>query len=388
MKSTFMEEDQTKKALANFVLGAQRLTMAEKCAEFEVQFGRFQQADHAVLFNSGASANLALLQALQNLGQLKRGDRVGFSAVTWATNTMPILQLGMIPVPVDCEPATLNTMAANLAERLEEETLQAFFITNALGFAGDLFEIRRLCERRGILLIEDNCEALGTELSGVKTGSFGRAASFSFFVAHHLSTIEGGMVCTNDGDLAEMLVMVRANGWDRNLPPAQQQKWRDRFAIRSDFEAKYAFYDLAYNMRPTEITGFLGLEQLQYLDRNIACRAANYATLEPTVRGNPELIPFDRSHISRLSCFGMPIMCVSAEVKEKYVARFSRRGIEVRPMIAGNMQNQPFFQKYSERSYDLPGADRIHACSFYCGNYPELTEDDLGRIAECLSAKP
>lgn len=383
-----MGEDQTKKALADFVLGAQRLTMAEKCAEFEQRFATFQHADHAVLFNSGASANLALLQALQNLGRLKRGDRVGFSAVTWATNTMPILQMGMTPIPIDCEPRTLNTMAANLSQRLEEEALQAFFVTNALGFAGDLFEIRRLCEERGILLIEDNCEALGTELSGVKTGNFGRAASFSFFVAHHLSTIEGGMVCTQDADLAEMLVMVRANGWDRNLAPAQQQKWRDRFAVQSDFEAKYAFYDLGYNLRPTEITGFLGLEQLRYLEENIASREANYTRLETVVRENPELIPFDRGHISRLSCFGMPVLCATAAVRESYVARFQNAGIEVRPMIAGNMQNQPFFRKYVDRSHDLPGADRLHACSFYCGNYPALTPDDLDRIAACLTARP
>ena len=149
-----------------------------------------------------------------------------------------------------------------------------------LGFVGDLDKIKKVCEERDIILIEDNCESLGTQLPSGKAGNFGLGASFSFFVAHHMSTIEGGMVCTNDEEFAEMLRIVRANGWDRNLSASQQIKWRKKYNITSEFEAKYTFYDLAFNVRPTEITGFLGLFQLQFLDGNIKTREENYLRLE------------------------------------------------------------------------------------------------------------
>lgn len=358
--------------------------MSTRCAEFEATFAKKQGRADAVLFNSGGSANLALIQALRNLGRLKEGDRVGFSALTWSTNTMPLIQLGLRPVPVDCEPATLNVMSRTLLERVERTDLAALFVTNVLGFAGDLGEIRRICADRGILLIEDNCEALGTELDGGRTGNFGLAATFSFFVAHHMSTIEGGMVATDDADLAEMLRIVRANGWDRNLHAAQQIKWRKLHGIHSEFDAKYTFYDLAYNLRPTEITGFLGLFQLRFLDENIRIRERNYVRLAETAARNPDLVPLERGHIRVLSTFALPVICRTPEIRQTYMTQFAGAGIEIRPMIAGNMQRQPFYAKYVSEKYDLPGADYLHDCGFYCGNYPELTEAELETIGSCL----
>ena len=386
MKSAFLKEQETKKELCEFILHTDRLSMGEQCAKFEKEFSVFQGAKEAVLFNSGSSANLAMIQALKNLGMFQYYDRIGFSALTWATNVMPIMQLGLRPIPIDCELTTLNVMSANLKERLEEDRdIKAFFITNALGLAGDLDAIKQVCDERDIILIEDNCEALGTELPAGKTGSFGEMASFSFFVAHHMSTIEGGMVCTDDRGLAEMLRIVRANGWDRSLNTLQQAKWRGRFNVYSEFEAKYTFYDLAYNFRPTEITGFLGRCQLRFLKDNIIKREENYITLESAVKENPDLIALDRSHISLLSSFAFPVLCRSLEIRKRYVARFADAGVEVRPIIAGNIQRQPFFRKYISESYRLSGANIIHECGFYCGNYPELTEVDIQTLCDCLT---
>ena len=384
MKNAFFHEFETKKALSEFILSAERLSMASKCAEFEHAFAAKQSRQDAILFNSGGSANLALLQALKNLGRLADGDAVGFSTLTWSTNIMPIIQLGLSPVALDCEPDTLNVMSHNLSERLQTKKLKALFLTNVLGFTGDLDEIRRVCETNGIILLEDNCESLGTQLPSGKAGNFSTASTFSFFVAHHMSTIEGGMICTDDEELGEMLRIVRANGWDRNLTAQQQVKWRKRFGIHSDFEAKYAFYDLGYNLRPTEITGFLGLSQLACLDENIAIREKNYLRLEKLIQANPDLITLRRDHISILSPFALPIVCKSSALRSTYLARFSGAGIDIRPMIAGNMQRQPFYQKYVSEQYLLPGADFIHQCGFYSGNYPELSESDLETISSCL----
>ena len=385
MKNAFLNEHETKKALADFILRTDIFSMNEYCFKFEKEFSKWQGRKESILFNSGGSANLAMLQALKNLGKLKDGDRVGFSALTWSTNVMPIIQMNLIPVPIDCAVETLNVMSANLLERIKDVKLSALFLTNVLGFVGDIDEIISICNANNILLIEDNCESLGTVTSqGLKTGNFGLGATFSFFVAHHMSTIEGGMLCTDDDELAEMLRIVRANGWDRNLNASQQVKLRKKYGIDTEFQAKYTFYDLGYNFRPTEITGFLGLTQLQYLDNNIKKREDNYLLIEKFVQKNEELIPMNREHIKTLSTFAMPIVAKTAKLRMKYINEFSGAGIEIRPMIAGNMQKQPFYSKYVKESYKLPNTDIVHTNGFYCGNYPELTENDLEVIKSCL----
>jgi len=385
MKKAFLNESETKSALANFIIKAERLSMDEQCFQFEREFAKKQGRKYGILFNSGGSANLAMLQALKNLGKLKNGDKIGFSALTWSTNVMPIIQMGFIPIPIDCEIDTLNVSSQNLLNTLYEvPDLKGIFLTNVLGFLSDYEELKNVCEKYEILLIEDNCESLGTETMITKAGNIGLASSFSFFVAHHMSTIEGGMITTDDDELNEMLIIVRANGWDRNLSVKQQNKWRSRYSIKSEFEAKYTFYDLGYNFRPTEITGFLGLYQLQFLDSNIFKRQQNYLRVESTIIENDELIALRHSHLKVLSTFAMPILCKTKELRRKYVDQFAGAGIEIRPMIAGNMTKQPFFHKYVETIFSLPNTDFIHENGFYCGNYPELNESDLKTIESCL----
>jgi len=388
MKCAFSHEEETKRKLAEFIVSAPRLSMDEQCAMFEKEFAAYQGQKDGIFFNSGGSANLAMFQTLKNLGLLKNGDKIGFSALTWSTNLMPIIQLGMEPVAVDCDPPTLNVMSHNLKKRLAETKLQALFITNALGFAGDLDEIKNICRENKMLLLEDNCEALGSELkNGGKTGTFGGMASFSFFVAHHMSTVEGGMICTDNSEYAEMLRIVRANGWDRNLSPDQQEKWRARYGVGSEFEAKYTFFDLGFNLRPNEMTGFLGRCQLKYLPENVRKRQENYLRLEKAALSNSDLLGFKHDHIKLLSNFAFPVMCKSMEFKEKYISIFKKTGVEARPMIAGNIQKQPFYKKYVPKLYDLPGADAVHDCGFYCGNCPELNDEELNVITDCLSGK-
>ena len=156
MKNAFLNEHETKKAKSNFILQADRLSMDKECARFEEKFSNYQGRKEAILFNSGGSANLAMIQALKNLGKLKAGDKVGFSALTWSTNTMPIIQMGLVPVAVDCEVKFLNVTSKNLLDTLEKTELNAFFLTNVLGFTGDIDNIKKICLERNIILIEDN----------------------------------------------------------------------------------------------------------------------------------------------------------------------------------------------------------------------------------------
>ncbi len=384
MKHAFLNEHETKKALSEFIMNSSQLSMSSECFNFEKNFSNKQGREESILFNSGGSANLALLQSYKNLGVLKEGAIIGFSALTWSTNVFPIIQMGFIPVAIDCDIYTLNVMAKNIEDRLRNVKLDAFFATNVLGFTGDMGNIRSLCDDNGLLLMEDNCESLGTELAEKKSGNFGDASSFSFFVAHHMSSIEGGMICTDNTELAEMLRIVRANGWDRNLSAEQQFKWRKKHCISSEFQAKYTFYDLGYNIRPTEITGFLGNFQLQYLDNNISIRERNYKNIEKIMSDNEDFLTLNHAHISKLSTFAMPVICKNPELRKFYLDQFSGAGIEIRPMIAGNIQKQPFYKKYVDIVYDTEGTDSIYSNGFYCGNYPELTDADLGTIKSCL----
>ena len=387
MKNCFLQEQQTKRELADFILRTDRLSMWEQCALFEAEFAAYQGSRDAVLFNSGGSANLAMIQALKNLGQLTAGDAVAFSGLTWSTNVMPIIQLGLVPIPIDCDPHTLNASSTTFLERLEQVDIRAFFITNALSLAGDLARIREVCAERDILLIEDNCEGLGTILPEGKTGTFGAMASFSFFVAHHMSTIEGGMVCTDDERLAEMLRIVRANGWDRNLQPEQQAALRSSHGGISEFDAKYKFYDLGYNLRPTEITGFLGRSQLRLLEENVGRRAELFAELESTYLANASFLPLRHDHLSRVSSFAFPVLCKHRADRAAVLARFTEAGVETRPMIAGNIQTQPFYKKYQPTLYPLPGTETIDASGFYFGLYPDLETDDLATLHACLASR-
>jgi CDP-6-deoxy-D-xylo-4-hexulose-3-dehydrase len=385
MRCAFFHEQATRHALSDFILSTKQFSMGEQCARFENAFSKKQTRNYSVLFSSGGSANLALLQALKNLNRLQDGDKIGFSAVTWSTNVAPVIQLGMTPIPIDCTPPTLNSMNVDLKQRLRETRLKAFFITNALGFAGDLAAIRKTCDQYGIILLEDNCEALGATLPFGRTGNFGLASTFSFFIAHHMSTIEGGCVCTDDPELDEMLRLVRANGWDRNLNPIQQARWRQKFNIQNEFEAKYTFYDIGGNTRPTEITGFLGLFQLPFLDDAIAIRRANYALWKSATQLNASLLVIQDDHLKAASPFALPVICKTPALRKQYLNRFVEAGVEVRPMIAGNITRQPFWRKYVSTEYQLRGADFLHDCSFYCGNYPDLTQDDMNIMLGCLT---
>lgn len=275
IKSTFYKEKVTKQRLSNFIQNSNHLSFDKVCESFEQQFSEWQGRKECILLNSGSSANLAIIQALLNLNKLKKGDKVGFSAVTWSTNVMPIIELGLVPVPIDVELDTLNVSKRTVKQCLQKHSLKALFLTHLLGFCDDIDLIALFCKDKKILLIEDTCESLGSVYKGKKLGNFGFASTFSFYVGHHMSTIEGGAVCTDNEDLATMLRLVRAHGWDRNLTFAKQESIRKKFHLNSSFYNRYTFYDLGYNLRPTEITGYLGKIQLKYLPEIIKKRQKN-----------------------------------------------------------------------------------------------------------------
>lgn len=390
IKSTFYKEEETRADLIKFIRSVKQLSFGPECEKFEKNFAKYQGRKYCVFFNSGSSANLALTQSLLNLGVLQKMDLTGFSALTWATNVMPLIQLGLKPIPIDIRIETLNVSSQKLIKIIEKYPLKALFLTNLLGFCDDLDKIKKICESKNIILLEDNCEALGTEFKGGKLGNFGLASTFSFFVGHHMSTIEGGAVCTDNPKLARMLKMTRAHGWDRHLKPDEQQALKNNHKIK-DFYANYTFYDLAYNLRPTEINGFLGNNQLKHIDEIIKKRNANFVSLASAIYDNKNFIPIKHNHINMVSNFAFPVICRSKKIHNKLIKK-CRNKLEIRPIVGGNMLLQPFFKKYLlyylglERLFDCPNAEMVHRQGFYFGNNPELTNKEIGEIKSIFTS--
>jgi CDP-6-deoxy-D-xylo-4-hexulose-3-dehydrase len=388
VKSTFFEEADTKKKLAKFILAEDQLSFGNQCETFEKKFAAWQKRKHCVFVNSGSSANLAILQAYLNLNRIKKNDLIGFSALTWSTNVMPIMELGLTPIPIDVEINTLNVSSRNLKKILEKYPLKMLFITNLLGFCDDIDEIRKICRKEKIILIEDNCESLGTVYKGKLLGNYGLASTFSFYVGHHMSTIEGGAICTDDDKLANMLRIVRAHGWDRNLNSETQTTIRTKHKVNLTFYSRYTFYDNGYNLRPTEINGFIGNTQIAYLDKIIKKRNENYFTITKDIYTQEEkYYPIKSKHIEFLSNFAIPIICQSQEIRDSLVAKCTDI-IEIRPIVGGDMTKQPFFLKNAKTKlgkFKNPNAALIHKQGLYIGNNPELTKEDIKTIIKIFT---
>lgn len=383
IKSTFYKEKQTKKRLIEFIKSAPKLSMGEYVFKFEKEFAKWHGRKYAVMVNSGSSANLVLLQALKNLGVIKEGDAVAFSAVTWSTNVFPIIQLKFKPIPIDPEISTLNISPSQLEKTYKKYKFKALFLTNLLGFCDDIISIKEFTERHKIIFIEDNCESLGSEYKGIKLGNLGLASTFSFYVGHHLSTIEGGMILTDNFDLYEMLKIVRNHGWARDLSKITKYRLRKKFKIDKFYEL-YTFYDLGYNLRPTEIQGFLGLSQLEFLPEIIQKRERNFLKMA-VLYENKNFIPLSLNGLTRISNFGFPFIVKNNKIYKDIINFLLKKGIETRPLVGGNMTFQPFWKKYIKQQYQLPNANFLHRRCFYIGNNPEMTEEDIEYVIKTVN---
>lgn len=381
VKSTFYKEKETKKKICDFITKAKTLSFGKECESFEKNFAKYQDRKCCVFVNSGSSANLAIIQALLNLGKIKKEDNVGFSSLTWSTNVMPLIQLGLKAVPIDVELDTLNVSSKKLLDVVKKHPIKMLFLTNLLGFCDDIEKIKEICEKKKISLIEDNCESLGTVYKGKKLGNYGLASTFSFYVGHHMSTIEGGAVCTNNSKLETMLQLVRAHGWDRNLTGKKQLKIRNKFKVDSTFYSRYTFYDLGYNLRPTEINGFIGSTQIPYLNEIIQKRKDNFFKMAVPIYQRKELYyPIKFNHIDFLSNFAVPVVCRTQKIRDELVEKCRGR-VEIRPIVGGDMARQPFFRKYIQQfTLKNPNAKLIHEQGLYFGNNPELTQKEISEI--------
>jgi CDP-6-deoxy-D-xylo-4-hexulose-3-dehydrase len=361
------------------VIASGMFTMGANVAEFERRFAGYLGSRYGVMVNSGSSANLLMVAALLYTGnrelKLKAGDEVLVPAVSWSTTYYPLHQYGLKIKFVDIDLDTLNFDLDRLESMVSDRT-RLILAVNLLGNPNDFDRITRIIGRRQIVLIEDNCESLGAMFNGRKTGTFGVMGSFSTFFSHHISTMEGGLVVTDDEELYHVLLSLRAHGWTRNLP-----KHNHVTGQKSDdpFEESFRFVLPGYNVRPLELEGAIGVEQLKKLPGFIERRRSNGRIFQQAMSGHPDILI--QKEIGESSWFGFSLVIRPGSKLKRggLLARLNELGFECRPIVAGNFsKNEVVKHLDTETPFELKNADHIDACGLFIGNHhypvPEAIE--------------
>ncbi|MCB0419632.1 MAG: DegT/DnrJ/EryC1/StrS family aminotransferase [Bdellovibrionales bacterium] len=372
------------------VLRSGRYTMGEKVKEYETAFAKWVGSKHSLMVNSGSSANLLLVEALLRRTQngaspLKPGDEVIVPALSWPTTVWPLVQLGLVPVFVDSDPETL---AINLesAESLLSEKTKGMFLIHVLGRSADMYAVTEFCQAHHLTLIEDCCETLGAGFHGTHVGRFGLGGSFSHFFSHHLTTIEGGMIVTDNDELIDDLRSYRAHGWIRDR--SDKETWKNNYP---DLDERFFFVSTGYNVRPMELQAAIGLVQIEKLSEFVKKRqqVANEVTgrfqnKTPwlTIIGAECLQETRRNEHSWMN---IPILVESSVSKERVMSVFEKNGVETRPIIAGNLTKHPAIQSINYRKGPLPVCDQVLENGFMIGCHPDnLNEESLSCVDAAL----
>jgi len=361
-----------------------RLTNGPRVLEFEEAWSNWLGVKHSVFVNSGSSANLLSLTALKIL--YPSGGEVIVPALTWISDIASVIQTGFTPIFVDIDLSTLGMDNNKVVEAITSDT-KAVFLSHIQGFNGLSENLLGTLEERGVLLIEDVCESHGATHDGRKLGSLGWMSNFSFYYAHHMSTIEGGMICTDDTAVYEQLRMLRSHGMVREIGNEVSQKmWIDQFP---DLNPQFIFAFPAYNVRNTEIGATLGLSQLKKLDDNILIRNRNFEHFLAKLDKQKFLTKFKIEGSSNYA-FNLILREPDQGLMRRICASLEKNEIEYRLGSAGggNQLRQPYLRdilpcpNYFEQ---FPVAEHVHFYGCYIGNFPELEIDDVEFICSVIN---
>ena len=350
----------------NDVIKSNRYTMGPKVKKFEDEFASHFNSDYAIMVNSGSSANLLMIASLfySKEYDLKEGDEVIVPAVSWSTTYYPVHQYGLKLIFVDINRNTLNISSEEIKKAISPKT-KVIFAVNLLGNPCEFDEIIRICKKNNIILIEDNCESLGAKYQEKFTGTCGIMGSFSFFFSHHLQTMEGGMILTNDKNLYELCVSLRAHGWIRDLPDDNSIEKK----TGNSFHDSFNFVTPGYGIRPLEMSGAIGSVQLQKLPILISNRKKNATIFKSLFENEQNIAIQQETEVS--SWFGFSLLLTNklSSFRDNLINILMENNIECRPIVAGNFTKNPVikFMDYDIRG-ELSASDEIDKNGFFVGN--------------------
>jgi CDP-6-deoxy-D-xylo-4-hexulose-3-dehydrase len=358
--------------------------MGEKVSQFEKEFADYLGATGGVMVNSGSSANLVALKALQNANEeprLEPGDEVIVPAATWSTSVAPILDVGAKPVLVDSNPETFNLDPVAVKEQITSDT-KAVMAVHLLGNPADLNAIQEICNDHGLILIEDCAEAHGASLDGQKVGKFGAYGTYSFFFAHHISTIEGGMVVSTEHDRLETAKPIRAHGWIREMEES------DEIASEyPDFDERFLFLESGLNVRPTDIQGAFGIHQMDRIHDFVERRRTNAQRLNDALKSHDDVFRFQSVlKGGRHTYYGYPLLLREDAPfsRDAFTDYLEEKGIETRPIMGGNLAEHPAFSHLKDRAGELENAQAIHERGVFFGNHHRMHEDHTDYIVDVV----
>lgn len=362
-----------------------RLTQGELVKEFERQFAGWLGIKYAVFVNSGSSANLLMYYALLLSGRLKN-KKVIVPAISWPTSVAPAIQLGFEPIMCEAEAETFGLDPNYLEALLQKHDPAAMVVVHVLGVPNNMEALAELKKRYGFILMEDACAALGSRYGGTLVGNFGDISTFSFYFGHHISTIEGGMVLTNDEELHDLLLHSRSHGWAKDLAPEKEAALAGANSV-IEFNRRFTFYHPGFNFRSTDLNARIGLSQMKKIDDVVRRRVQNHKRYQAGFHGDPN-IKIQKNERADISSISFALMAQSLEHRAKIASALKANNIETRPLGGGNMSRQPFW-KIRYGSQVFPFADQIHEACLHLPNHPGLAAEDIDFICETVkSARP
>ena len=357
------------------VIDKDMYTMGDSVREFENDFSNFMNTKYSVMVSSGSTANLLAIAALffTKTPKLKRGDEVIVPAVSWSTTYFPLQQYGLKLKFVDIDLETLNYDLKALEEAVSDST-KMIMVVNLLGNPNDFDIINAIIKDKDIFLIEDNCESMGATFNNKQAGTFGVMGTFSTFFSHHMATMEGGFVTTNDEELYHILLSIRAHGWTRNLPK------ENKVSNKSDdwFTESFRFVLPGYNVRPLEMSGAIGLEQLKKLPTFIENRRKNAKLFVQLFENHPNFII--QKEISKSSWFGFSLIIrpKSSIDRKNVINKLTEANIECRPIVTGDFTQNEVMKYFDyEIHKELKNAKYLHENGFFVGNQQVLIEKEI-----------
>lgn len=367
------------------VIESDNYSMNKKVQDFERDFAKFVKAKFCVMTSSGSTANLIAIASLffTKNNSLKKGDEVIVPAVSWSTTYFPLQQYGLKLKFVDIDLETLNYDLNSLEAAISENT-KLIMAVNLLGNPNDFIKLRNIISHKNIILIEDNCESMGAEIDSKQAGTFGVLGTFSTFFSHHMSTMEGGLIVTDNEELYHILLSLRAHGWTRNLPDNNQ------ISNKSDdwFKESFRFILPGYNVRPLEMSGAIGIEQLKKLPTFIKNRRLNAKYFYKLFNNNPDFSI--QKEIGKSSWFGFSLIIKpSSKLKRADVIKhLTNAKIECRPIVSGDFTQNEVMKFFEYEIHGtLSNAKYLHENGFFVGNHHFLIKDEIDLLYKVLSKK-